>query len=210
MCEFRVVSVPRLSAPRLTCSQSVGFKNASQAILLATYRALLLLSPCHLPPGFVIPLLPHQSVSSPAGHNSHPSTGGPSTPYTSRTPSPSPGGPLPSITVPIFKAAWLGLAGVNTPSDVQAFASYPPQILCLSREKITITNGKYHTADGVLTLMLDVNLLAAPALKIPDVDHVVTVVCGTGTVGRTLRIGGATDHGLPLVDVAVSRGWGYL
>lgn len=59
-------------------------------------------------------------------------------------------------------------------------------------------------------LILDVNLLAAPALALPDVDYVVTVVCGTGTVGRTLRIGGDTERGLPLKDVAVSRGWGHL
>ena len=44
----------------------------------------------------------------------------------------------------------------------------------------------------------------------PDVDHVVAVVCGTGTVGRTLRIGGDSENGLPLVDVAISRGWGHL
>jgi hypothetical protein len=72
--------------------------------------------------------------------------------------------------------------------------------------------------------------LAAPALDIPGVDHVVAVVCGTGTVGRTIRIdkvqsaesspglegvdskakGVGKLRQLPLEDVAVARGWGYL
>jgi hypothetical protein len=78
--------------------------------------------------------------------------------------------------------------------------------------------------------LVDVNILAAPALDIPGVDHVVAVVCGTGTVGRTIRIdkavstqsspglegvdapvnGGGKIRRLPLEDVAVARGWGYL
>jgi hypothetical protein len=75
----------------------------------------------------------------------------------------------------------------------------------------------------------DVNILAAPALDIPGVDHVVAVVCGTGTVGRTIRIDKIHSaesspslegvdktksvgklRQLPLEDVAVARGWGYL
>jgi hypothetical protein len=79
-------------------------------------------------------------------------------------------------------------------------------------------------------LIVDVNILAAPALDIPGVDHVVAVVCGTGTVGRTIRIDKAQTaqsspglegidgpsksigklRQLPLEDVAVARGWGYL
>lgn len=73
-------------------------------------------------------------------------------------------------------------------------------------------------------------MLAAPALDLPGVDHVVAVVCGTGTVGRTIRVDkvqsaqsspglDGVDAGpqvprkvrqLPLEDVAVARGWGYL
>jgi hypothetical protein len=69
----------------------------------------------------------------------------------------------------------------------------------------------------------DVNLLAAPALEMPGMKHVVAVVCGTGTVGRTIEISPSTlaetaDHEevgsatrqLPLTDVGVSRGWGWL
>ena len=61
--------------------------------------------------------------------------------------------------------------------------------------------------------MVDVNLLAAPAFEIPGIQHVLAVVCGTGTVGRTLAIQrdpSAKTRQLPLNDVAVSRGWGYL
>ena len=59
----------------------------------------------------------------------------------------------------------------------------------------------------------DVNLLAAPALELPGIRHVVAVVCGTGTVGRTIRVGHTSQTGvkqLPLEDVGVARGWGYL
>lgn len=73
-------------------------------------------------------------------------------------------------------------------------------------------------------------MLAAPALDLPGVEHVVAVVCGTGTVGRTIRVdkvpsahsspglegvngggqGSRKVRQLPLEDVAVARGWGYL
>lgn len=73
-------------------------------------------------------------------------------------------------------------------------------------------------------------MLAAPALDLPGVDHVVAVVCGTGTVGRTIRVDKVQSaqsspglegvdasrqvprkvRQLPLEDVAVARGWGYL
>lgn len=64
----------------------------------------------------------------------------------------------------------------------------------------------------------DVNLLAAPALEIPGINHVLALVCGTGTVGRTIRInrnlGLSADQGkrreLPLEDLGISRGWGYM
>lgn len=55
----------------------------------------------------------------------------------------------------------------------------------------------------------DVNLLAAPALDLPDIDHVIALVAGTGTVGRAIKVGDK-KRGLPLEDVAMSRGWGYL
>ena len=67
------------------------------------------------------------------------------------------------------------------------------------------------------------NLLAAPALEFSGITHVAAVVAGTGTVGRTIRIdqsvlgektGGSTTHSqireLPLEDIGVARGWGYV
>ena len=79
---------------------------------------------------------------------------------------------------------------------------------------------------AILADEADVNLLAAPALDI-GVKHVVAVVCGTGTVGRTIRVSQPENgrrtpdsdssptkdqsiRSLPLEDVAVSRGWGYM
>lgn len=66
------------------------------------------------------------------------------------------------------------------------------------------------------------NLLAAPALQLEGIKHVCAVVCGTGTVGRTIEIAstpktaiedsisGGVVRQLPIADVGVSKGWGWL
>lgn len=54
-------------------------------------------------------------------------------------------------------------------------------------------------------LWKDVNLLAAPAIDLPGIDHVIALVAGTGTVGRVIKVGDK-KRGLPLEDVAMSRG----
>ncbi|KAK6905884.1 hypothetical protein I203_106719 [Kwoniella mangroviensis CBS 8507] len=112
---------------------------------------------------------------------------------------PSKGGPstyqkLPNLNVSVFQYAWLGLAGVNCESDARGFMPFASDALALTTEKIKLSN--------------DVNLLAAPALDIPGIDHVVTVVAGTGTIGRTIRIRSSSK--LPLEDIGIARGWGYL
>ncbi|OCF73983.1 hypothetical protein I204_05833 [Kwoniella mangroviensis CBS 8886] len=112
---------------------------------------------------------------------------------------PSKGGPstyqkLPNLNVSVFQYAWLGLAGVNCESDARGFMPFATGALALTTEKTKLSN--------------DVNLLAAPALDIPGIDHVVTVVAGTGTIGRTIRIRSSSK--LPLEDIGIARGWGYL
>lgn len=126
----------------LTPRQSVGVSNATQAILLATYRALALLPRSHLPPRFVIPPLPDQSSPSTTGHHSHPSPKSPDTPYTSRAPSPGLMVPLQPISTPIFAAAWLGLAGVNTAMDIEAFSPYISKALAIPVDKLKVSNGR--------------------------------------------------------------------
>jgi hypothetical protein len=49
--------------------------------------------------------------------------------------------PLQPICAPIFAAAWLGLAGVNTAMDVEAFTPYIPKALNIPTEKLKVSNG---------------------------------------------------------------------
>ncbi|WVR06052.1 hypothetical protein IAU60_003080 [Kwoniella sp. DSM 27419] len=192
--------------------QSVGHRAAAQSILLATYRALSLLPETHLPPGFIIP----RAAASLHAH----------------TPSPVPGdlprgrqGPehsdssnhvaeLPTLDVPVFTHAWLGLAGLNTGMDERGFVGYAREALCLCEDQLDLSN--------------DVNLLAAPAIALPGVRHAVAVVAGTGTVGRTIRVSASNSSadtgetvaecgqedlrkpGLPLETMAMAKGWGSL
>nr|ODN87479.1 hypothetical protein L203_03256 [Cryptococcus depauperatus CBS 7841] len=102
---------------------------------------------------------------------------------------------LPPINTPIFRSAWLGLAGISCRADEEAFARVIAAPLGLDESRVKVTN--------------DVNLLAAPALSL-HMDHVLALVAGTGTVGRTIKVREGRRRGLPLEDVAVVRGWGYL
>ncbi|WWC99863.1 hypothetical protein V866_006772 [Kwoniella sp. B9012] len=166
--------------------QSVGYQAASQSLLLAIYRALSQLSNIYIPSDLYIPPLPLLT-----------SEGGPST-YQK----------LPNLNVSVFQYAWLGLAGVNCESDARGFMPFATGALALTQDKIKLSN--------------DVNLLAAPALDIPGIEHVVTVVAGTGTIGRTIRVSPApkssdqtqtqisSSSKLPLEDIGIARGWGYL
>lgn len=110
---------------------------------------------------------------------------------------------------------------MTTPADATAFIPFVSASLHTAPERISMTN--------------DVNLLAAPALQSQGIDYVVAVVCGTGTVGRTIKVSehatelppsppadgskqtesqlkapASKKRGLPLEDVGVSRGWGYM
>ena len=49
--------------------------------------------------------------------------------------------PLPPIHAPIFAAAWLGLAGVNTAMDIEAFSPYISKALNLPVERLKVSNG---------------------------------------------------------------------
>ncbi|BEJ16792.1 hypothetical protein CspHIS471_0601930 [Cutaneotrichosporon sp. HIS471] len=183
--------------------QSIGHITAADRILEATYRALALLPASYLPEGFsapvggtsAIPVDIRMRVESPppSGYN-------------------TPRAKWSSMTEPLFQHCWIALAGMTTPSDATAFIPFVSKVLCTAPERISMTN--------------DVNLLAAPALHLSGIEHCVAVVCGTGTIGRTIRvqehaaklppsppIDGMPEkkrRGLPLEDVGVSRGWGYM
>nr|XP_019015109.1 uncharacterized protein I206_01197 [Kwoniella pini CBS 10737]OCF53890.1 hypothetical protein I206_01197 [Kwoniella pini CBS 10737] len=113
---------------------------------------------------------------------------------------------LPDLNVPVFQYAWLGLAGIQNDSDANAFAGYAINALALNPDRIKLSN--------------DVNLLAAPAISLQGIEHVVAVVAGTGTIGRTIRVSPKISENadrrkgkspsLPLEDVGIARGWGYL
>ncbi|WWC86429.1 uncharacterized protein L201_001306 [Kwoniella dendrophila CBS 6074] len=175
--------------------QSVGYELASQSLLLATYRALSQLSSAYLPFDLYIPPLSpvHMSV---ACSTLNPNTLARNNGESSRS------SKLPSLNASVFQYAWLGLAGVNSDGDAKAFISYATNALSLNQDRIKLSN--------------DVNLLAAPALGVPNIDHVVTVVAGTGAIGRTIKVSpdssdiSRSQAFLPLEEVAVASGWGYL
>ncbi|GMK58402.1 hypothetical protein CspeluHIS016_0504340 [Cutaneotrichosporon spelunceum] len=201
--------------------QSIGHTTAANRILQATYGALAQLGPQYLPPGFVSPLAllvangtspdptasPVANGNGAAANGTHtPATNGTHTPATNGTHAANGSVKLPSLTEPLFQQCWIALAGMTTPADATAFTPFVADVLCTDASRISMTN--------------DVNLLAAPALRLPGIKHIIAAVCGTGTIGRTIRVGdpageseGAktkTKKTLHLADVGVSRGWGYM
>ncbi|KAL1409134.1 hypothetical protein Q8F55_005961 [Vanrija albida] len=206
--------------------QSVGHIPAADRILEATYKALSLLPTSHLPAGFTIPQLqqplpPHAIPSGVRSRMASPHASGASTPRV-RPP------PLPQ---PLFALCWIALAGFTTDADTAAFLPFISTALNTPGDRFTLTN--------------DVNLLAAPAVHLSGLSHCVAVVCGTGTIARTIKVGNREDDlppsppveprsvdgnddpmvgtvtngtsskqkkqkGLPLQDIGVSRGWGYM
>ncbi|CAK9779523.1 hypothetical protein CC85DRAFT_287375 [Cutaneotrichosporon oleaginosum] len=183
--------------------QSIGHITAADRILEATYRALAQLPASHLPEGFAIASPSPSAI--PAGVRSRMGSPTPSGYNTPRA-------KWASLAEPLFQHCWIALAGMTTPANATAFIPFVSAVLCTAPERISMTN--------------DVNLLAAPALHLSGIDHCVAIVCGTGTIGRTIRIQEHAAHlppsppvdgaperkrrGLPLADVGVSRGWGYM
>lgn len=197
-------------------SQSVGHIPAADRILEATYRALLQLPSSYLPPSWSAPMLQPQLPLGVRSGVASPAPSGTNTPRSRLTP----------LKDSLFAYCWIALAGMTTPADATAFIPFVSQVLSTPAERISMTN--------------DVNLLAAPALNQTGIEHCVAIVCGTGTIGRTIRIrapqelppsppADVTDlsgkeplatssksqskllkDGLPLEDVGVARGWGYM
>ncbi|ORY34265.1 hypothetical protein BCR39DRAFT_477181 [Naematelia encephala] len=183
---------------------SVGHALAVQRLLLATYRALACLPPSHLPSTFQHPLLPSDSLSMSSSFHIPTPNKADVTPYASHTQTPQPSRPsspstsatMPSLNVPLFAAIWLGLAGLQTPANAAAFTPKVCKAFNAPLDRVRLTN--------------DVILLAAPVLSRQEFNYVAAVVCGTGTVGRTIRLDRQESHGIGLEVVGYSRGWGHL
>jgi len=92
-----------------------------------------------------------------------------------------------------FRAAWLGVSGVDSPSAASLLLPHVAALLSVPIERLIITN--------------DTHLLAAPLRILPDVRTAVTVVAGTGSIVTSFREGPADA---PLEALARVGGWGWI
>jgi N-acetylglucosamine kinase-like BadF-type ATPase len=92
-----------------------------------------------------------------------------------------------------LRAAWLGVAGVDSPAIISLLLPHISALLSVPVEHLTISN--------------DTHLLAAPLRILPDVQTAVTVVAGTGSIVASFR-GGPVDA--PLEALARVGGWGWI
>ena len=92
-----------------------------------------------------------------------------------------------------LRAAWLGVAGVDSPSAVSLLLPYVSALLTIPVERLIISN--------------DTHLLAAPLRILPDVRTAVAVVAGTGSTVASFRKGPADA---PLEALARVGGWGWI
>jgi N-acetylglucosamine kinase-like BadF-type ATPase len=92
-----------------------------------------------------------------------------------------------------LRAAWLGVAGVDSPSVVSLLLPHVSALLSVPVERLTISN--------------DTHLLAAPLRILPDVQTAITVVAGTGSIVASFR-GCPVDA--PLEALARVGGWGWI
>jgi N-acetylglucosamine kinase-like BadF-type ATPase len=92
-----------------------------------------------------------------------------------------------------LRAAWLGVAGVDSPSIVSLLLPHVSALLSVPVERLTISN--------------DTHLLAAPLRILPDVQTAIAVVAGTGSIVASFREGPVNA---PLEPLARVGGWGWI
>jgi N-acetylglucosamine kinase-like BadF-type ATPase len=92
-----------------------------------------------------------------------------------------------------LRAAWLGVAGVDSPSTVSLLRPHVSALLSVPVERLIISN--------------DTHLLAAPLHLLPDVQTAVAAVAGTGSIVASFRTGSAEA---PLEALARAGGWGWI
>ena len=92
-----------------------------------------------------------------------------------------------------LRAAWLGVAGVDSPSAVSLLLPHVSALLSVPIERLLISN--------------DTHLLAAPLRVLSDVQTAVAVVAGTGSTVVSFREDTADA---PLKTLARVGGWGWI
>lgn len=92
-----------------------------------------------------------------------------------------------------LRAAWLGVAGVDSPSAASLLLPHVSTLLSVPVERLIISN--------------DTHLLAAPLRILPDVRTAVAVVAGTGSIVVSFREGTVNA---PLEALARVGGWGWI
>jgi N-acetylglucosamine kinase-like BadF-type ATPase len=92
-----------------------------------------------------------------------------------------------------LRAAWLGVAGVDSPSAASLLLPHVSTLLSVPVERLIISN--------------DTHLLAAPLRILPEVRTAVVVVAGTGSIVVSFRQGTANA---PLESLARVGGWGWI
>lgn len=92
-----------------------------------------------------------------------------------------------------LRAAWLGVAGVDSPSAVSLLLPHVSTLLSVPVERLIISN--------------DTHLLAAPLRILPDVQTAVAVVAGTGSIVVSFREGTVNAS---LEALARVGGWGWI
>jgi N-acetylglucosamine kinase-like BadF-type ATPase len=92
-----------------------------------------------------------------------------------------------------LRAAWLGVAGVDSPSAASLLLPHVSTLLSVPVERVIISN--------------DTHLLAAPLRTLSDVRTAVAVVAGTGSTVVSFREGTVNA---PLEALARVGGWGWI
>jgi N-acetylglucosamine kinase-like BadF-type ATPase len=92
-----------------------------------------------------------------------------------------------------LRAAWLGVAGVDSPSAASLLLPHVSALLTVPVERLIISN--------------DTHLLAAPLRILPDVHTGVAAVAGTGSIVASFRKGPADGS---LEAITRAGGWGWI
>ena len=93
----------------------------------------------------------------------------------------------------LFASVWFGISGVDSPSAVASATNAISNLLGVPKgPKLVVAN--------------DTHLLAAPLRLHPDIDHAVTVICGTGSICVSFE---QTSEGA-LRELGRIGGWGWI
>ena len=93
----------------------------------------------------------------------------------------------------LFASVWFGISGVDSPSAVASATDTISNLLGVPKgPKLVVAN--------------DAHLLASPLRLHPDINHAVTVICGTGSICVSFK---QTSEGM-LHELGRIGGWGWI